>query len=821
MPWSLASHMRRSIFSGSITSMWYGPTCWTRRSSTERVGHADGHLPARRGDRRVHVDHAEVGVHAETGHEEDLAGAVLRVPVRAVVGVAVARLHVAQDRTGEVFLVTGLRCGPNLGVTDTYTTIATPGQQVAVRMSDTLGDDRRVGGRAVQDRGDRAAEEAAPHVRGKEQGSTFDLTWDAYVPRARGASAPDPLREHDHPRRGPLRAGGRLGGVDEGRRPGVGGVARHLGRRPRPLVGHPARGGAARPRPARRDARWPQLLVALHADPLRRLFPLRHRPGRRRRQPGINEAVRMWPDGRIEQLGWPEVEIAYRSGTRHPERAVMHLRDENHKPFDVEFETLGYVAIGLGAGYGGDEWSHGRWMGRGWVDQVSYDLTDPEVLGRISFGMLDHVAKATCNGAVGYGLFEHTNVGRHVPSGFADYGSRPTRPEPCCRERRSSSPARRGRSRSRSPKYLARTTTCGGSPASATPRPRQVEAVGVTTLVVRPRRRRLLRVARRLHVRAAPRRVHGAGLDYDHAMRVNAEGTGLLLRTAATPRPRWSCRRTRCTGRQRGPDARVPRDRPARRGERGALADVLDVEDRAGGRGPLLRALPSTCPVIIARMNASYGRNGGLPAHAPRRDRWPATRSRRAGTRARTARSTRTTSTPRPRALLDAASVPATVVNWAGDERRERAGVGGLHGRADRHRPVVNVVEPPGTLRGSIAERRQARLVHRAVHGDVEGRHPRVWEGTARRRRPRRDDGARHRLRRRGSARPPRRRSPAPAPPSACARREDRLADGAGPLPRARARVADVGGRPLGARRRSTTSPRRDVDRGSAAWTCW
>ena len=33
----------------------------------------------------------------------------------------------------------------------------------------------------------------------------------------------------------------------------------------------------------------------------------------------------------------------------------MHLRDENHKPFDVEFETLGYVAIGLGVGDGGDE----------------------------------------------------------------------------------------------------------------------------------------------------------------------------------------------------------------------------------------------------------------------------------------------------------------------------------------------------------------------------------------------------------------------------------------------------------------------------------
>src|SRR5581483_7403962 len=30
----------------------------------------------------------------------------------------------------------------------------------------------------------------------------------------------------------------------------------------------------------------------------------------------LNDASRVWRDGRVEQLGWPEVEIAYRSGTR-------------------------------------------------------------------------------------------------------------------------------------------------------------------------------------------------------------------------------------------------------------------------------------------------------------------------------------------------------------------------------------------------------------------------------------------------------------------------------------------------------------------------
>ena len=36
----------------------------------------------------------------------------------------------------------------------------------------------------------------------------------------------------------------------------------------------------------------------------------------------LNDATRVWPDGRVEQLGWPEVEITYRSATRLPERAA-------------------------------------------------------------------------------------------------------------------------------------------------------------------------------------------------------------------------------------------------------------------------------------------------------------------------------------------------------------------------------------------------------------------------------------------------------------------------------------------------------------------
>ena len=48
----------------------------------------------------------------------------------------------AHDRTGEIFLVTGLGVYPNLGVIDAYATVRRGDRQWAVRCSDALGDDR-------------------------------------------------------------------------------------------------------------------------------------------------------------------------------------------------------------------------------------------------------------------------------------------------------------------------------------------------------------------------------------------------------------------------------------------------------------------------------------------------------------------------------------------------------------------------------------------------------------------------------------------------------------------------------------------------------
>ena len=57
--------------------------------------------------------------------------------------------------------------------------------------------------------------------------------------------------------------------------------------------------------------------------------------------------------------------------------------------------------------------------------QLTYDMTDPAIIGRSGFGVIDHVGRAVCHEdgkqSEGWGLFEHGALGRHDPSGFADW----------------------------------------------------------------------------------------------------------------------------------------------------------------------------------------------------------------------------------------------------------------------------------------------------------------------------------------------------------------------------------------------------------------
>jgi nucleoside-diphosphate-sugar epimerase len=192
------------------------------------------------------------------------------------------------------------------------------------------------------------------------------------------------------------------------------------------------------------------------------------------------------------------------------------------------------------------------------------------------------------------------------------------------------------------------------------------------------------------------------GLDYDGAMRTNAEGTGLLLQHC------------------RGAVAAVVLSTHSVYKPHADPLHVFVETDPLGDPNPShaptygisklgQEAVARTCarlfglPITIARMNASYGNNGGLPMIHMRMlaEGLPVT--------------TRWAPCPyqpiheddinaQVEGLLAAATTPATIMNWAGDEVVSAQEWCAYMGELLGVDPVVNVVETPGTLRGSIAD---------------------------------------------------------------------------------------------------------------------
>ena len=194
----------------------------------------------------------------------------------------------------------------------------------------------------------------------------------------------------------------------------------------------------------------------------------------------------------------------------------------------------------------------------------------------------------------------------------------------------------------------------------------QVDAIGVTTLVCDVGDGDFSELPDDftyvLHLAA----FMGPGLDFDHAIRVNAEGTGLLLA---------HCRKAKAALVMSTHSVYRPQDDPLHVFlETDPLGEVNAAHSPTYSMSKIAQeAVARYCarlldlPVVIARMNASYGPNGGLPtmhldaiaagnAITTRWDPCPYSLIHQDDINAQT------------EGLLDAASVPATVVNWAGDE---------------------------------------------------------------------------------------------------------------------------------------------------------
>ena len=99
----------------------------------------------------------------------------------------------------------------------------------------------------------------------------------------------------------------------------------------------------------------------------------------------------------------------------------MELIGRDGKTHTLEIEPIVGIPLNVGCGYGADpDWTHGIWKGENWVEGSVYDYGDPAVSGRGAFSIVDHIACATFDGQVGWGIFEHGNIGKHEPSGFTD-----------------------------------------------------------------------------------------------------------------------------------------------------------------------------------------------------------------------------------------------------------------------------------------------------------------------------------------------------------------------------------------------------------------
>lgn len=325
---------------------------------------------------------------------------------------------------GDVMVVAGAGVYPQLGVQDAFLTVRRGAVQHAARFSAAL-DDRPLTHRV----GPFEVEVIRPleglRLRCETDALGADLVWSGSFPA---------VLEQPHLMAGPLRPtllaqrfaqlgtwSGTL--VVEGETievgPGWHGTRdRSWGIRP---VGDPDPAGRSADLPF--DGMW-WLYCPVQFDEFALLVILQETPDGHRT---LNDASRVFADGRVEQLGWPRVEIDYRSGGRHPERARLHLTTPAGEPLLLEIQTQASVALHVGAGYGGDpEWAHGQWRGESWSEVTTYDLSHPDVVSRLPWGVTDHAARARLVGpdgqeSLGRGMFEHASMGRHDPSGFPDW----------------------------------------------------------------------------------------------------------------------------------------------------------------------------------------------------------------------------------------------------------------------------------------------------------------------------------------------------------------------------------------------------------------
>jgi hypothetical protein len=129
----------------------------------------------------------------------------------------------------------------------------------------------------------------------------------------------------------------------------------------------------------------------------------------------LEQADRVWLDGRIEPLGRTDHHHEFVDGRRLLKRSTIDFLDAG---FSVECTSLlpNYLAVGTGYGFEQD-WRHGMYQGPNLAVQgVVYTASEIAPFGELA--VVDHAARFEYDGMVGHGLYEHAFTGSMPKYGF-------------------------------------------------------------------------------------------------------------------------------------------------------------------------------------------------------------------------------------------------------------------------------------------------------------------------------------------------------------------------------------------------------------------
>lgn len=194
-----------------------------------------------------------------------------------------------------------------------------------------------------------------------------------------------------------------------------------------------------------------------------------------------------------------------------------------------------------------------------------------------------------------------------------------------------------------------------------------------------------------------------SGQDYDFALRVNGEGTGRLLAHTRKARAALVMSTFSVYSRNEDPFHAFSEADPLGdcRQVHSPTYTISKIAEEAVAR-TAARALD--LPVVIARMNAAYGPNGGLPGYQLD---WMM-----AGQPITLRAPGPTPYSPihqddinaQVEAMLSVASVPATIVNWAGDEAVTAEDWCDYLAKLASAKPRYEHVEHPAASRGGVSD---------------------------------------------------------------------------------------------------------------------